>query len=307
MKPTASTKSLPYGFTLIELLVVIAIIGILASMLLPVLAGAKKKARGPVCINNLKQWGVAANLYANDVDEKLPYAWWGGGSAALGCDPNLPDAGQPYYNSTGGGSLLSPYLAVPPLASNLVANKNPVGGGDKNSYDCPAQEHGNPNYNPTVVLTVGNKSYVANQRFRLNPYLGGCGQGPSPPGRAFSGVQNNPIRLSGVVNPDKKVLAFETCSLTPANASTMVHYAYSVTPGTFNANTRYIGGVNGDPADPMNYTSGWYMPNIGVPHDFKTGIAFVDGHHELVPKTSPITFGGIPTNTANDDSWDFSK
>lgn len=68
------------AFTLIELLVVIAIIAILAGLLLPALANAKKKAQRINCVNNLKQVGLGFKLNAGENEDRFPWHVIGTGS-----------------------------------------------------------------------------------------------------------------------------------------------------------------------------------------------------------------------------------
>src|SRR5262245_21628501 len=92
------------GFTLIELLVVIAIIAILAALLLPALARAKDKAQRVKCLAQMKQLGLAANLWVSDNDKsnlpwRIPYA--DGGTLAPTSIGSYQVPGRPAVNNIG--------------------------------------------------------------------------------------------------------------------------------------------------------------------------------------------------------------
>lgn len=112
------------AFSLLELLVVIGLIGGLASFLLPTLVRAKDHAHRIECLGNLRQWGLAFRLYADDNQDFLPRR--GQGVQSLALITRMDD----WFNA------LPPYLNSLSY-QQLVADGRRPAPGDRSVFVCP--------------------------------------------------------------------------------------------------------------------------------------------------------------------------
>jgi len=122
------------AFTLIELLVVIAIIAILAALLLPALSKAKDKAKGTACLNNLKQVGLAMQMYIDDNQDKIPSPF------TFGAVPGDYNSLADHFNATYEYGGVAQHLSV----------------GNPKSFWCPSDRYST---NSTPVSTNDFTSY----------------------------------------------------------------------------------------------------------------------------------------------------
>jgi prepilin-type N-terminal cleavage/methylation domain-containing protein len=170
MKSTAGIRPRHSGFTLIELLVVVAIIALLIAILLPSLGRAREKGKLTLCLNNLRQLGLAAFMYQTEYNGFFPssgsnfqltqdWIYWNPGEALAPRNPNK-------------GALV-PYMG---------------GAFNKKVYLCP----GDPRTRSTANAYP--YSYTANVNiFVMIGYTGG------------GGVPSAPVRYSSIRMPTTKI------------------------------------------------------------------------------------------------------
>ena len=140
------------AFSLIELLVVIAIIAVLAALLLPALSGGKERARRVRCKNHIRQFLLAAHLYADDHSYRLP--------SGLSENPNPRDSHIPVVSGA--------------TRTNLINYS-----GDARILECPGL---GPPFSQSNGWYYPDYGYVLGYN-----YLGGHTNTPWPRFREFAG------------------------------------------------------------------------------------------------------------------------
>ncbi len=177
------------GFTLIELLVVIAIIAILAALLLPALANAKKRAQGAVCLSNMKQLQLASILYGNNFDDDMP------ANVTLASGSTLNWEAGTFASPANNGVTENPsgcatnpfYLGVQGTTGFGVTLRGSIGPYAKAAgvYHCPADSYLDTNWHVVRVRSCS-----------ANAWVDGTGAGGGGGGKVFKKSSDFGGRLS---------------------------------------------------------------------------------------------------------------
>jgi len=290
---SAQARPAARGFTLIELLVVIAIIAILAAMLLPALASAKKRGQMAACMNNMKQIGTAMHMYWGDHDDRMAYA-------LIGFVPNANDPRT--WQIMTWDDLISGYLGMT-LTDNekwFVVNQKP-----SKVLACPTDKN-NLFRATTQAATVAFGITGYGRRSYTMPIYQDLSRRPAPPWPPSSGVDvgvglnwgppsaadptwNLADPIGGVPKPKSQLAIRESILMDPVGTIMNTEYMHVDNIAGFPDRTTLR-----DPAG--HYASGEQPGFIGLIYDKKShhgwetwNYMFVDGHAAFMKTTDTVT------------------
>lgn len=259
-------RRLGLAFTLIELLVVIAIIAILAALLLPVLTRAQGKAKRIQCASQMKQWAVAAIMYADENNNNLPY---------------FAAVSEPDYNTEFLFQYLAPYVGK--LTQANLQNYYTADIMTTPLRRCPAGGYGEPPF--CVALNAAD-----NMAGEWNCWIG-ASFGPSPvqgmPLMApfYYGPEAPPLKVSRIKHAVNALIFMDTATF----------YLYSPLYQPFKLDMDHDGMLDSSGQDPG------FAYNDGRPtaHSNGDNVTLLDGHVEWVPfkKLWQSDASGSPLNT----------
>ncbi|EDM26803.1 hypothetical protein LNTAR_06144 [Lentisphaera araneosa HTCC2155] len=277
MNNAVLNKASRQSFTLIELLVVVAIIGVLASLLLPVLSKARESARRATCINNQMQISHSLLMYADDNASHYPAMTNDGSSSVRGW------SWDDQLSSYDGRQLSEPDMdAFGYAAGHAQQSAGKV-------YRCSADKRGETTNNGGNEMAVRSYSLT---RGKLSSDDADTGAG-----LVYRGITSDPwsgdstemesLQVSQITDPDDSIALMEN----QIQENTLGHYSYAV-------------------------ATAWTILNQQSNTDFwahglwKMNFLYADGHVEYRTYTSTYEGSGFDpwsqSNTRN-TQWDSRK